>query len=77
MTYRVMSTLKLKLKIEGMTCGSCSKAITARVSKFDFTSDVFIDHETDSGKMDVSGNFEENKEKVIVAINQIGYKVIE
>ncbi|MCE7736621.1 MAG: heavy-metal-associated domain-containing protein, partial [Candidatus Heimdallarchaeota archaeon] len=64
-------------KIEGMTCGSCSKAITARVSKFDFTSDVSIDHESDSGKMDVSGDFDENKGKIIAAINQIGYKVVE
>ncbi len=68
---------KLDLKIEGMTCGSCSRAITARVSKFDFTSDVEIDHEAGTGVMNISGDFENNRTQVVNAINKIGYKVVE
>lgn len=68
---------QLELKIEGMTCASCSRAITARVSKFDFTSDVEIDHEAGTGKMNLSGDYDINREQVVNAINKIGYKVVE
>ena len=67
----------LELKIEGMTCGACSKSITTVTSKFDFTSNVDIDHDAGTGKMDISGDFEQNKEKVVTMINRIGYKVVE
>ena len=68
---------KLVLKIEGMSCGSCSKAITARLSKFEFTDEVVINHEDGSGNLLISDPYDENKGKVVNAINQIGYKVIE
>lgn len=68
---------KLVLKIEGMTCGSCSNAITARLSKFEFTDEVVINHEDGSGNLLLSDPYDENREKVVKAINQIGYKVIE
>ena len=67
---------RVALKIEGMTCGSCSKAVTARLSKFDFTSNVNVDWEAGSGEFDIDGDFEANKETAINAINQIGYKVV-
>ena len=63
----------LKLKIEGMTCGSCSRGITARLTKFDFTSNINIDWESGSGELDVSDPINENQNKVIQAINQLGY----
>ena len=68
---------ELTLKIEGMSCGSCSKAITARLSKFDFTSDVNIDHKEGTGTMNLNDPFTENREKIVAAIVQIGYKVID
>ena len=68
---------ELNMKIDGMSCGSCSKAITTRLSKFDFTSDINIDHKEGIGKLILNDPFEENKQKVIKAIIQIGYKVIE
>ena len=45
---------ELKLKIKGMTCGSCSNSITARVSKFDFTENVNVDWEAGSGIMNIN-----------------------
>lgn len=71
-----MST-KLELNIEGMTCGSCSKSITARLSKFEFASDVLVDWENGTGTLTVDGDFDENRAKIVTAINQIGYKVVE
>ncbi|MCY3412509.1 MAG: heavy-metal-associated domain-containing protein [Candidatus Heimdallarchaeota archaeon] len=70
---------KLELKIEGMTCGSCSRAITARSSKFDFVdaSTVKVDHDAGTGEMEISGDFEVNSRKVIDIINKMGYKVVE
>jgi len=68
--------MKLDLKIEGMTCNSCSNAITKRLSKFDFTSNIKIDHDAGTGELEVSEPVTEHKEQVIKAIEQIGYKVI-
>ncbi len=69
--------MKLELKIEGMTCNSCSNAITKRLSKFDFTSDIHIDHEAGTGTLEVTDPVEDHKEQVVKAIEQIGYKVIQ
>jgi len=68
--------MKLDLKIEGMTCNSCSNAITKRLSKFDFTNDIKIDHAAGTGELEVSEPVAEHKEQVIKAIEQIGYKVV-
>lgn len=68
---------ELKLKIKGMTCGSCSNSITARVSKFEFTENVNVDWEAGSGTMDIAPEFEENKAKVVQVISQMGYEVEE
>ena len=67
----------LKLKITGMTCGSCSNSITARVSKFEFTENVNVDWEAGSGSMDIAPDFDENKTKVLQVIGQMGYEVEE
>lgn len=67
-------TQQLDLKIEGMTCDSCSNAITARLSKFDFTSNIDVDWEAGTGKLEVEK--QEQREEVVKAINQIGYKVV-
>ncbi|MHA2028635.1 MAG: heavy-metal-associated domain-containing protein [Candidatus Kariarchaeaceae archaeon] len=67
----------LKLKIKGMTCGSCSNSITARVSKFDFTDNVNVDWEAGSGSMEIAPDFNENKAKVLQVIGQMGYEVEE
>ena len=68
---------ELKLKIKGMTCGSCSNSITARVSKFDFTENVNVDWEAGFGIMNINSDFEENKAKVVQIIGQMGYEVQE
>lgn len=67
----------LNLKIKGMTCGSCSNSITARVSKFEFTDNVNIDWEAGSGTMEIAPDFGENKTKVLQVIGQMGYEVEE
>ena len=67
----------LNLKIKGMTCGSCSNSITARVSKFEFTDNVNIDWEAGSGTMEIAPDFAENKTKVLQVIGQMGYEVEE
>lgn len=66
----------LDLKIEGMTCNSCSNAITKRLSKFDFTSNIDVNWEAGTGKLDINDPVEENKGKIVTAINQLGYKVV-
>lgn len=68
---------KLNLKIQGMTCGSCSNSITVRLSKFDFTENVDVDWEAGTGSLDIKENFEENKGKVLAAVAQLGYTVSE
>lgn len=65
------------LKIEGMTCDSCSRGITARLSKFDFTENVNVNWESGKAELDLKSPSEENKEKVVNAVNQLGYKVLE
>ena len=67
----------LNLKIKGMTCGSCSNSINARVSKFEFTDNVNIDWEAGSGTMEIAPDFDENKTKVLQVIGQMGYEVEE
>ena len=47
--YLIIMTQTFKLKIDGMTCGSCSGAIAKRLSKFDFASNVNIDWEAGEG----------------------------
>ena len=68
---------ELKLNIKGMTCGSCSNSITARVSKFEFTENVDVDWEVGSGSMNITSDYEENKAKVVQVIGQMGYEVQE
>ena len=67
-------TQQVKLKIEGMTCGSCSRGITARLSKFDFVSNVNIDHETGTGVLDIADPMDDRQDKIIQAITQLGYQ---
>ncbi|MFV2014048.1 MAG: heavy-metal-associated domain-containing protein [Candidatus Heimdallarchaeota archaeon] len=67
----------LKLKIKGMTCGSCSNSITTRVNKFEFTDNVNIDWEAGSGTMEITSDFEGNKAQVVQVIGQMGYEVSE
>ncbi len=68
---------KLNLKIQGMTCGSCSNSISVRLSKFEFTENIDVDWGTGTGSLDITENFEENKGKVLTAIGQLGYSVSE
>ena len=68
--------MKLHLKIEGMTCGSCSNAITKRLSKFEFTNNIQVDHDQGTGDLEIEDPFDQNREKIVKAIEQIGYKVV-
>lgn len=66
-----MSTLNLA--IEGMTCGGCSKSIIARLNKFDFTDSVEVDWEKGTGTIEITQNFEENKNLIIKTLDQLGF----
>ncbi len=65
----------LVLKIEGMTCGGCSNSITARLRKFDFAENINVDWESGKGELDIADPSQ--KDTVVEAINQLGYKVVE
>ncbi|RMG25885.1 MAG: heavy-metal-associated domain-containing protein [Methanobacteriota archaeon] len=71
-----MST-HMTLKIEGMTCGSCSKSVTARLNKFDFVENVNVDWESGKGELDVKGSPDQYKDEIVNAVNQLGYKVVD
>ena len=66
---------KLELAIDGMTCGSCSNSITKILSKFDFVSDLDVSWEEGYGKMEVAGDFDENKAKIVKKVQALGYTV--
>ncbi len=73
--YLIIMTQKLELKIEGMTCDSCSRSITKRLSKFDFTSNINIDWEAGEGTLELDDPFDDHKETVTAAISQLGYTI--
>lgn len=67
---------QVHLDIEGMTCTSCSNAITKLLSKLDFTSNININHKTGKGELKVVEASESNLKLIEDKINRLGYKVI-
>ncbi|RUT79717.1 cation transporter [Ancylomarina longa] len=69
-----MSLKILELKIEGMTCPSCSAAVERCLDELEGIQEKIVDHHTDSGKI----AFDESiisEEEIIAKINEGHYKV--
>ena len=63
----------MKLKVEGMMCGHCKKAVTNALMKEDNIKNVLVDLE--NGEVTVEGN-DLSKEKMSEIISETGYKVL-
>ena len=68
-----MST-HISLKIEGMTCDSCSNSITKLLSKKEFISNIDVKWEAGIGEMDIES--EDQRDQVVNLIERMGYKVV-
>jgi copper chaperone CopZ len=63
----------MKLKVEGMMCDHCKKAVTNALMKEDNIENVVVD--LDNGEVTVEGN-DLSKEKISSIISETGYKVV-
>jgi len=63
----------MKLKVEGMMCGHCKKAVTEALMKEDNIENVVVDLE--NGEVTVEGN-DLSKERMSNIISDTGYKVV-
>lgn len=63
----------MKLKVEGMMCGHCEKAVTNALTKEENIESVSVDLE--NGEVTVEGT-DLNKEKMSSIISEAGYKVL-
>ncbi|HKL42419.1 MAG TPA: cation transporter [Clostridia bacterium] len=63
----------MKLKVEGMMCGHCKKAVTNALMKEDNIDSVVVDLE--NSEVTIEGN-DLNKEKMSSIISETGYKVV-
>lgn len=63
----------MKLKVEGMMCGHCEKAVTNALMKEENIESVSVDLE--NGEVTVVGT-DLNKEKMSNIISEAGYKVV-
>ena len=67
---------ELKMNIQGMTCGGCSKSILKRLEKFDFTENAQVDWEAGTGTVTINDNFDDNKAKVISTLGMMGFETV-
>ena len=63
----------MKLKVEGMMCGHCKKAVTNALMKEDNIEKVAVDLE--NGEVTVEGEAL-SKERMSIIISDTGYKVL-
>jgi copper chaperone CopZ len=63
----------MKLKVEGMMCGHCKKAVTEALMKENNIENVVVDLE--NGEVTVEGN-DLSKERMSNIISDTGYKVL-
>lgn len=63
----------MKLKVEGMMCGHCKKAVTNALIKEDNIESVVVD--LDNGEVTIEGN-NLSKERISSIISETGYKVL-
>ena len=61
------------IKVDGMSCGNCSKAVTERLMEMDGIDSVHVD--LDSKEVKISGS-EIDDSSVNEAIAEIGFQVI-
>lgn len=66
--------MQTTIKVEGMTCEHCEKAVTGALKELEGVQDVQVDLNT--GKVDVSTNKEVSKEAMADAIEDQGYDVV-
>ena len=69
-----MAEIVHKLKINGMTCGGCSKRVNRVLSEASWVIDADISHE--SGKEYVTTPSDVSVDRVIEMINSTGYQAI-
>ena len=69
-----MAEIVHKLKINGMTCGGCSKRINTVLSEASWVIDVDISHESGNGCVTTLSNV--SVDRVIEMINSTGYQAI-
>ena len=69
-----MAEIVHKLKINGMTCGGCSKRISTVLSGVSWVIDVDISHESNNGYVTTSSDV--SVDRVIEMINTTGYQAI-
>jgi copper chaperone CopZ len=70
-----MAEIVHKLKINGMTCGGCSKRVTTVLNKALWVIDADISHET--GKGYITTLTDVSIDRVIEIVNSTGYHAIE
>jgi copper chaperone len=64
--------LNVELKVQGMTCGHCVRAVTAAVRQVD--PDAHVDIDLASGR--VSAQTSAQRDQLVAAIQQEGYAVV-
>ena len=70
-----MAEIVHKLKINGMTCGGCSKRVNKVLSEASWIIDVDISHESGDGYVTTLSDV--SVDRVIEMINSTGYQAIE
>ena len=63
----------MKLKVEGMMCGHCKKAVTNALMKEENIESVVVDLE--NGEVTIEGN-DLSKDEISNIISETGYKVV-
>ncbi|HVL58869.1 MAG TPA: heavy-metal-associated domain-containing protein [Burkholderiaceae bacterium] len=64
--------MNVELKVQGMTCGHCVRAVTAAVRQVD--PDAQVDIDLASGR--VSAQTSAQRDQLVAAIQQEGYAVV-
>jgi len=62
-----------EFKVSGMTCGGCVKSLTNALKAFDINSDINIDLDSQTVRIDTS----KSKEEITSTILDAGYTVID
>ena len=70
-----MAEIVHKLKINGMTCGGCSKRVNTVLSEASWIIDVDVSHESGDGYVTTLSDV--SVDRVIEMINSTGYQAIE
>ncbi|WP_226584031.1 copper chaperone CopZ [Halobacillus litoralis] len=66
--------MQTSIKVEGMTCGHCEKAVKGALKEIDGVQEVHVNLET--GNVDISADEKVSEQEMAEAIEEQGYDVV-